>query len=255
MELAPIILFVYNRPLHSQEVLFALEKNELAQDSIVYIYADGIRDNAKEDEKKRVQEVRELIKKEWKFRKIHIIEREYNWGLAKSVIDGVTEVINKYGKVIVLEDDILVGKYFLAFMNEGLEMYKDEETVYGVTGYCHAHSGTIQEQTYFLPIMSSWGYGTWLNKWSEINFDERELLNEVLTKKLETKLDFGNINFYQMLKDQISGKNDSWAIRFYVTMFLNKGMFLYPNISLLKNIGFDGTGVHCHKDGSKIHYG
>ncbi|MBZ9632351.1 FkbM family methyltransferase [Salegentibacter sp. LM13S] len=243
--MAPIILFVYNRPWHTEQTLEALMKNELADQSILYIYSDGIKKNAPKEDLKKIKEVRTLIRKKNWCKEVVIIERDENLGLANSVIKGVTEIIKKHEKAIVLEDDIVTGKNFLQFMNDGLRVYEFEKQVYGVSGYCFPSSKEIQGATYFLPIMSSWGYGTWLDRWNQINFAGEELLCSVISKGLEKKLNFLRFDFWEMLKDQVSGKNDSWAVRFYVSMYLNQGLFLYPNTSLIKNIGFDGSGVHC----------
>lgn len=253
--LSPIILFTYNRPWHTRQVIDALAQNMEAKDSILYVYCDGAKENSIADNLVKIEEVRNIVNSENRFKEVIIKFQKKNKGLANSIIDGVTAVVNSHGKVIVLEDDNVVGKYFLEFMNKGLDMYQDEESVYGVTGYCFPFNGKIRDTTYFLPIMSSWGYGTWANRWSKINFDGRGLLDQVISKKIGNKLDFGSLGYYQMLKDQVAGENDSWAVRFYVSMYLNKGVFLYPNVSLLTNIGFDGTGVHCSLDASKNHNG
>ena len=248
MNLAPIVLFVYNRPWHTEQTLNTLALNNLADKSVLYIYCDGPKKNASEESLKKINEVRQLVKaKKW-CKEVIVIEKDINLGLANSVIKGVTEVIEKHGSAIVLEDDIITGTYFLKFMNDGLNLYKDEKEVFGVSGLKFPSSSVIKKSTYFLPIMSSWGYGTWVDRWNKINFDGNELLDIVKSKKIENQLDFGTITYYKMLKDQTLGKNDSWAVRFYVSMFLQKGVFLYPNITLLKNIGLDGTGVHCNND-------
>lgn len=253
--LAPIVLFVYNRPWHTDQTLKALMLNELADESELFIYCDGPKPNALKEELNKIIEVKEVIRKNKWCNKVTIIESDNNLGLANSVIKGVTEVVERFGKVIVLEDDIISGEFFLKFMNMGLNLYKEEDCVYGVSGYSFPYKGRIKEETYFLPIMSSWGYGTWLDSWKKINFDGEDLLEQVKKKELDGSLDFGDYNFYQMLKDQVAKVNDSWAIRFYVSMFLNKGLFLYPNTSLIKNIGFDGTGVHCEYDKSNLFSG
>lgn len=247
MNLAPIILFVYNRPWHTQQTLEALMLNDLADQSTLYIYCDGQKESATEDEKQNIVKVRELIKqKDW-CKQVIIIERDANMGLANSVIQGVTEVIEKHGSVIVLEDDILSGKCFLNFMNNGLNLYKDEKKVFGVSGHQFPSSKKVDKPTYFLPIMSSWGYGTWIDRWQEIEFDGKKLLNIIEEKNIGPNLDFGNIKYYEMLKQQVVGKIDSWAVRFYVSMFLKNGVFLYPNKKLIHNIGLDGSGVHCKR--------
>jgi|TARA_R110002020_G_scaffold63136_3_gene168433 FkbM family methyltransferase len=253
--LAPIILFVYNRPSHTEQTLEALSNNELADQSVLYIYCDGPKQNATSEDVKNIEDVRQILEKKQWCREVIIREQDHNLGLANSVIQGVTQVIEKHGKVVVLEDDILTGTYFLKFMNEALDLYKNEQKVFGVSGYRFPTSQKIKEETFFLPIMSSWGYGTWKDRWKRVNFNGDELLDLIENKGIGDKLDFGNLKYYKMLKDQVGGKNDSWAIRFYVSMFLEKGVFLYPKQSLLKNIGFDGTGVHCAIDNSKAHQG
>ena len=124
-------------------------------------------------------------------------------------------------------------------------MYEHEKRVYGISGYKFSTSGNIKESSFFLPIMSSWGYGIWKDRWEKVSFDEKKLLDIVDKKRIGKSLNFGYLDFYQMLKDKVNGENDSWAIRFYVSMFLRGGVFLYPQHSLLQNIGFDGSGVHC----------
>lgn len=248
MSLAPIILFVYNRPWHTELCLEALTRNVLADRSTLYIYCDGPKHNVTEEDFKKIKEVRQVIrKKEW-CKEVIILERTKNLGLAESVIKGVSEVIEKHGNVIVLEDDIVTGKYFLKFMNEGLDLYQHEEKVFGISGYKYPSGKRISTSTYFLPIASSWSFGTWIDRWNKVNFNGIELLKIIDNKKFKLKLNFGGNPFYEMLKDQTIGKNDSWAIRFYVSMFLNNAYFLYPNKSMIENIGFDNSGVHCGLD-------
>jgi FkbM family methyltransferase len=253
MNLAPIILFVYNRPWHTSQTLEALMHNELADQAELYIFADGPTADASEESLKNIKETREVLNEKSWCGTVHITIRATNMGLANSVVDGITQVINKHGKVIVLEDDIVTNTHFLSFMNDGLDLYKNEKKVFGVSGFCFPSSEKIKIDTYFLPIMSSWGYGIWADRWKMINFDGENLLKKVELEKVESDLNFGNINYFQMLKDQVAGRNDSWAVRFYVSMFFQKGLFLYPNISLLRNIGFDGTGVHCDADVTTIY--
>ncbi|WP_228850338.1 FkbM family methyltransferase [Aegicerativicinus sediminis] len=248
MELAPIVLFVYNRPEHTLKTLRALSENDLADKSELYIFADGPKPGADSQTLEDISRTREVLGQAQWCKEVHILERETNIGLANSVIDGVTQIVNKYGKVIVLEDDIVTSTGFLTYMNIGLNMYTSETRVYGISGYKFPSFKPILDDTFFLPIMSSWGYGTWKDRWNRINFDAKDLFEKVKIKGVLNKLNFGNLNFKQMLIQQIEGEIDSWAIRFYVSMFLDKGLFLYPRESLLINIGFDGSGVHCNDD-------
>ncbi|MCB4808732.1 FkbM family methyltransferase [Tamlana sp. 62-3] len=245
MNLAPILIFAYNRPLHLQQTLDALSSNSEAKHSNLYIFCDGAKPNMQELDLKKIESVQIIAKNENRFKTVSVIKRTCNYGLSKSVITGVSEVIKKYKRVIVLEDDIVVSKYFLGFINKGLEVYKNDKKVFGVTGHCFSTNKSITNNTYFLPIMSSWGYATWLDRWDKINFNGYELLKEIDNRQLADEINFGELQYYNMLKNQVAGVNDSWAVRFYVSMFLNKGVFLYPKIPLLSNIGLDGSGIHC----------
>lgn len=248
MHHAPIVLFVYNRPEHTRRVLEALSKNVGAQESELYIFADGPKEDASKADIQKIQDVRNVVlEKKW-CGKIHTVFSEHNKGLANSVISGVTEVINLKGKVIVLEDDIITSTFFIEYMNMGLNLYKDSENIYGISGYNYQVTSNVKEDSYFLPIFCSWGYASWANKWADINFDGVELLASIKEASLSNKMKFGIYDYFSMLKDQVDGLNDSWAVRFYASMKLKNGLILYPKESLCWNIGFDGTGVHCAAD-------
>lgn len=243
MSFAPIILFVYNRPWHTRLALSALKQNELADQSVVYIYADGPKENATDEDLNRIEEVRRLIKSELWCKSVSIIESEKNRGLANSIIDGVTKTLKKHGKAIVLEDDIVTSKQFLPFLNGALDYYEEEEIVFGISGFTYP-SGTPLTETHCLPIGCSWGWATWESRWEKVSMDAVYLEKKISEKKLQPSFNFGNYPFYEMLNDQIEGRVNSWAIRFYASMFLNNGLFVYPKNSLVKNIGFGAEGSH-----------
>jgi hypothetical protein len=242
--LAPIVLFVYNRPWHTQQTIEALQKNELASESELFIYADGAKNN-KANEK--VKEVRNYIKTVDGFNKVTIIERENNWGLADSIIDGVTQTVNKYGRVIVLEDDLVTSSYFLRFMNDALEVYKDNNEVASIHGYLYPIDNMIGvPDTFFIKGADCWGWATWARSWELFELNGQKLLDELQYKKLQKEADFNNSYGYsRMLKDQINGKNNSWAIRWYMSCFLQNKLTLYPKRSYIQNIGNDDSGTHC----------
>lgn len=242
--LAPIVLFVYNRPWHTQQTIEALQKNELASESELFIYADGAKNN-KANEK--VKEVRNYIKTVDGFNKVTIIERENNWGLADSIIDGVTQTVNKYGRVIVLEDDLITSSYFLRFMNDALEVYKDNNEVASIHGYLYPINNMIGvPDTFFIKGADCWGWATWARSWELFELNGQKLLDELQYKKLQKEADFNNSYGYsRMLKDQINGKNNSWAIRWYMSCFLQNKLTLYPKRSYVQNIGNDDSGTHC----------
>jgi hypothetical protein len=165
---APIILFVYNRPWHTKQTVEALQKNELAKDSELFIYSDAPRDASAEQ---AVQEVREYIRNIDGFKNITIVERDENWGLAKSIIDGVTKIVNEYGKVIVLEDDHVTSKYFLNYMNDALEFYKDTKEVWHISGWNYPLGGIFSSKKTFLwRVMNCWGWATWADRWQHFEY-------------------------------------------------------------------------------------
>ncbi|MGE3613202.1 MAG: glycosyltransferase [Sulfurimonas sp.] len=241
MNFAPIVLFTYNRPWHTRQTIEALQKNELACGSELFIFSDAPKN---ENAVEKVNEIREYIKNIDGFKKITIIERDKNWGLANSIIDGVTKVVNEYGKIIVLEDDLVTSPYFLRFMNEALEMYKDEPKVASIHGYIYPIEGL--PKAFFIKGADCWGWATWREKWSIFEPDGHKLLDELNKRRLQKEADFNNsYGFTKMLKDQIKGKNNSWAIRWYMSAFLKDMLTLYPGQSYVHNIGLDGEGTHC----------
>jgi hypothetical protein len=238
---SPIVLFVYNRPHHTRQTVEALQKNELASESELFIYSDAPKN---ENSVSKVNEVREYIKIVDGFKKVTIIEREKNLGLADSIIDGVTKIVNEYGKIIVLEDDLVTSPFFLRFMNEALGMYKDEPKVASIHGYIYP----IEDlpETFFIKGADCWGWATWKDKWTVFEPNGQKLLDELKDKKLTKEADFnGSYGYTKMLKRQIQGKNNSWAVRWYVSAFLKNMLTLYPKQSYVQNIGHDSEGTHC----------
>ncbi|MEL6142382.1 MAG: hypothetical protein AAFU67_12260, partial [Bacteroidota bacterium] len=237
--LAPIVLFVYNRPDTTQATLQALALNKLAIESRLIIFADGPKVTTSNEEKEAILQVRAVIRN-WTdhFGEVVIKEREQNLGLAKSIITGVSEVIKVYGKVIVLEDDLITAPGFLAFMNEGLTKYAAVDKVFGLTGFKAPSRRPRLHNTFFLPVMSSWSWGTWANRWESVSFDGPTLLKEIEARGEGKDMNINGYDFYHMLKSQVAGEINSWAIRFYTSMFLQCKWFLYPSYSLVQNIGF-----------------
>ena len=157
MTCAPILLFVYNRPEHTRRCIESLTRNALAADSTLYIYADGPKDTTQQT---AVDEVRSYLRTISGFKTVNLIERKENWGLARNIIDGVTTQVNRYGKVIVLEDDLVVAPYFLQFMNDALETYKDEPKV-GHIQACDFTQDPSLPDTFLIKWTGSWGWATW----------------------------------------------------------------------------------------------
>lgn len=239
---APILLFVYNRPEHVRRNIQALLKNELAAESELFIYSDAAKD---ETSQAAVKEVRAFIRSIQGFKKITITERAENWGLARSIIDGVTTQINRYGRVIVLEDDLVVAPHFLQFMNDTLETYRDEERVGHIQACDFTHDPSLPD-TFLIKWTGSWGWGTWDRAWKHFNADGKALLTELESRKLTYTFDFnGKYGYTRMLRRQIEGKNNSWAIRWNASLFLKGILSLNVGKSLVQNEGFDGSGTNC----------
>lgn len=239
---APILLFVYNRPEHVRRNIQALLKNELAAESELFIYSDAAKD---ETSQAAVKEVRAFIQSIQGFKKITITERAENWGLARSIIDGVTTQINRYGRVIVLEDDLVVAPHFLQFMNDALETYRDEERVGHIQACDFTHDPSLPD-TFLIKWTGSWGWGTWDRAWKHFNADGKALLTELESRKLTYTFDFnGKYGYTRMLRRQIEGKNNSWAIRWNASLFLKGILSLNVGKSLVQNEGFDGSGTNC----------
>lgn len=238
-ELAPVVMFVYNRPIHTEKSLESLQKNKLAKETILYVYADGSKLNSSTEEKKKITDTRNIIKTLTGFKQVVLIEKEKNEGLAISVITGVTEIVNKHGKVIVLEDDLLVSPYFLDFMNEGLDAYESSPNIYSINGYMFP----VEHQTpsvVLLPYTSTWGWATWAEKWKvfNTNMEGKEFLKS--NPFLACRFNLGHYKY----NDMLSFENNSWGIKWYFSVFIRGGLNVFPTISLVRNIGFDGSGTN-----------
>ena len=242
MNYAPILLFVYNRPSHTRQCIESLLNNPLASESHLFIYADGAKDETQQAD---VNEVRKFIHSIDGFKHITLIERTENWGLARNIIDGVTTQVNRYGKVIVLEDDLIVAPSFLQFMNDALETYKDEPKVGHIQACDFTQDPTLPD-TFLIKWTGSWGWATWDRAWKHFNPNGKELLQELEARKLTYTFDFnGKYGFTRMLRRQIAGKNNSWAIRWNASLFLKDILSLNVGRSLVQNEGFDGSGTNC----------
>lgn len=241
-DFAPIALFVYNRPSHTRKTVEALLANAEAMQSALHIFSDAPRN---EGACQSVAEVREYIRSISGFKSITIVERENNFGLARSIIDGVSSICNQYGRVIVMEDDLVTSPYFLTYMNVALTLYEFDERVISIHGYLYPIKGTVPE-TFFLKGADCWGWATWKRGWALFEPDGRVLLQELVQRKLIHRFDFGGaFPFTKMLRRQIKGKNDSWAIRWHASAFLKDKLTLNPGRSLVLNIGTDSSGTHC----------
>ena len=264
--LAPVILFVYNRPFHTSQSLQALALNDLAQDTKLIIYADGIN---KEADSKNVQEVRKIIRQKMPFKSVEIIESDNNKGLMNSIIDGVTETINQYEKVIVLEDDLLTSKGFLNYMNDALNFYEKEQKVMHISGYMfpvrnlfdslfNNFVGKIIDydfaknisETVFYQSTSCWSWATWKDRWNFYNPNAEDLYKKLNESGKMYRFDLdGSNQFKSQLEMNISKKRLTWSIKWEASVHLEGGLCLHPTQTMVKNIGHEGSGSSFDSSG------
>lgn len=252
MKFAPIILFVYNRLEHTRKTISHLVDNEGAKDSELYIFSDGPKDIKAENQ---VDEIRNYIRGIQGFKNVHIFCRNENAGLQKSIVSGVQEIIKEHRKAIVLEDDVITNHNFLRYMNYALEMYEDDKDVFSISGYAFVdfHTKKVPD-VYFLSLTSSWGWATWKDRWEKLDMKASGWEELRDNKGLRNRFNLeGGYDWYSILVRQTSERAyNSWAICWYWTVFKNRGLTLFPKTSLVENIGFDGSGVHCGDDNIKF---
>jgi hypothetical protein len=241
-KLAPIVLFTYRRV--PKETIESLLQNELSSQSELFIYSDGYKTDA---DKNDVSEVREYLKTIKGFKSVTIKEAEKNKGLASSIIGGVSDVVNKYGKVIVLEDDLIVSSDFLEYMNDALEFYKSDDRIWSISGYgpklpCLEN---YDKNLYLSPRASSWGWASWKDRWNSVDWDVKDFEKLKQDNQMRKQFELGGDDIYKMLELQMLGKIDSWAIRWCFSQFLQNTYTVYPVKSKIVNDGFsDAKGTH-----------
>lgn len=245
MNLAPILLFVYNRPEHTQLTVEALQKNLLASSSDLYVYSDAPKTELQQDS---VERVRELIHGIEGFNSVTIIERDENKGLAESIVDGVDSLINKFGKVIVLEDDLVTSPYFLSYMNDALQTYENSNQVMHVSGYCFPFNNKGLPETFFLRVSTCWGWATWASSWRYFKKDT-SIMKQFDMNMINSFNFSGTYDYFSHLELNQKGEINTWAIFWYASVFLRGGLCLHPANSLVNNVGNDNSGVHSIKSG------
>jgi hypothetical protein len=243
--LAPIVLFVYNRPQHTRQTVEALQSNDLSNQSDLVIFSDAAKDD---NAAPQVQEVRQYLKTITGFKSVQIVERNENWGLAKSIIQGVTEVVNQYGRVIVLEDDIVTSPAFLQFMNQALDFYEQENKVWHISGWSYPIPTDGLGDVFLWRAMNCWGWATWADRWQQFEKNPEALIkNWTAEEKKRFDLDGSGV-FWSQVKANAAGKITTWAIFWYATIFQNNGLCVNPAVSYVENVGLDGSGIHCDSE-------
>jgi hypothetical protein len=236
--LAPILIFVYNRPEHTLRLIESLVNCELSKDSDLFVFIDAPKPDATNIDKNL--QVEKIVRNITHFKSVTIYKNEVNKGVDKSIMDGVSKIINIYGKVIVLEDDLIVGLDFLRFFNWALSSYEEDLRIYSVNGFMFPVDFD-KNTVVLLPTISSWGWGTWKNRWKKFEFEEKNRNIIVKNTELSNRFNLPGIDYAKMLIEN----KECWDINWYFYVFKNNGLNIYPSKTLVKNSGFDGSGVHC----------
>jgi len=255
MKAAPIVLFVYNRFTHTCRTVEALRKNDLAAESDLFIFSDAWKTPETEQS---VRDVREYIRKIAGFKSVRVVERDRNWGLANSIIDGVTVVLNQYGRIIVLEDDLVTSPYFLEYMNAALDHYENDPKAFSIGAYNFPVKtmpipSHYPWDTYASFRCCSWGWATWGDRWKRIDWGMADYNTFARDRTAQELFNRGGPDMSGMLKMQYEGRIDSWAIRFCYAHHANRMHCIYPVKTLVMNIGLDNTGMHCGVDPRREH--
>lgn len=246
-DLSPIVIFTYNRPEHIKLLIQSLKENPLSKRSDLIIFSDG---NKGEDDRKSVTAVRGILNKvavSGGFRTIQIYESEYNRGLADSIIYGISAVMAKYDRAIVLEDDLIVSRHFLKYMNDALKFYKDDKHIWSVSGFTRDIDllHTVNTDMYFSVRAQSWSWGTWRDRWEKIDWNVTDYSVFKYDFNRRKRFNAGGNDMASMLDRQQCGKINSWAIRFCYSQFLHDAYTVQPVSTLVQNAGQDGSGTNC----------
>lgn len=245
MNYAPVTLFVYNRPTHTRKTVEALLKNKEAAETDLYVFCDGPKADSIPEQQEKINAVRDYIRSVSGFKSITIFESTVNKGLAQSIIEGVTSIINKHQRVIVLEDDLVTSTGFLSYMNTGLDVYENNETVISIHAYNYPIPTLGLPETFFIRGADCWGWATWKRGWDLFESNGALLKKQLEEQNLVHQFNINGSNpFFDMLIQQIEGKVNSWAIRWHASAFLKNKLTLYPAKPVVFNIGLDNSGTH-----------
>lgn len=257
-QLAPIALFVYNRPEHTKKTLETLKQNVLSESSRLFIFADGPKEGCRQEQIERIAKVREIIRSDRWCGEVNIYESPVNRGLGESVRAGVTQILSQFGKIIVLEDDLLTSKGFLSYMNKALDFYQKYPAVFSIGGYTYPKEKMrIPEDypfdTYVCLRNCSWGWATWKDRWDKIEWGV-PTYDYIKTHPacLEALNRMGDDEFDILYDNKEKGLN-IWSIQFTIAHFVNHAVAIYPCQSYVNNLGLDGSGENCGVQDSLRH--
>lgn len=239
----PVAVFTYNRPRHTHSALEALSRCAGLEQCCIYLFSDAPRGA---DQVAQVSETRAVLR-QWASRLGAIlVERSDNLGLSKSIVSGVSRLCDDYGRVIVLEDDLIVSPDFLTYMVAALERYEREAQVMQIAGCTLASPNLLERDAFFLPVTTTWGWATWRRAWQQFSWVPQDLATARTEPQWLERFNLhSTYDYLQMLDDRLAGRNDSWGILWWYAVSRQRGLVLYPKTNMVQNIGFDGSGIHC----------
>jgi len=238
--LVPVVIFAFNRPKHIGDLMTSLSLNPEASETEIFVYIDGPRNGT--DKIKTIEVSKNISKFQEKFAKINIIKRTTNYGSALNIVTGISEQFNTYNALIILEDDLIVSKKFLSYMNSSLTTYENERQVFHISAYSDFLSTSSLVTCHFSSGMNCWGWGTWKDRW--LHFDNQNIefiMRSILPEKYKFNFDNSH-DFFLQLDENKHGIMKTWAIFWYAAIFLQSGLSLNPSLPLAINRGNDGTG-------------
>lgn len=250
MSYAPIIIFVYNRADHFIETYNALAACKEAKESELFIFSDGAKNEAGIAKVNKVRAAVSAIKDAGDFKSVTVTESPVNKGLAASVIAGVTDVINKYGKAIVVEDDCKVSPFFLGYMNKALDYYKNNKKIGSVAGYTPMIKlpNDYKNDVFAAYRSCSWTWATWKDRWDGVDWELKDIKDFYKSPKLIRRLNSNGSDRFMRLYRQTKGNGSSWSVRFGAHLVKKDLITVYPRYSYNSNIGCDESGVHSKAD-------
>lgn len=242
MSMVPIVIFAYNRPDTTAELLESLKRNQEAPDSDLYVFIDGPKTT---QEEYNVQKVRNLFATLTGFHSVNVHASNENLGLARSVITGVSQILNEFDAAIVLEDDLIVSDDFLLFMNDAVATYRDRRDIWSISGYTPelAISGSYGHDIFLVPRPQCWGWATWRDRWDTIDWDV-QLFSLMKDKRQRAIFNKGGDDLYRTLDMERHGRIESWAIRWCYAAYLQHSYTVNPITSKVQNIGMTDSDSH-----------
>jgi hypothetical protein len=244
--LAPICLFVYNRLSETKQTVTSLQKNFLARESELFIFSDGPKTDM---DSEKVNQVREYIKSISGFKNITLFESPQNKGLANSIISGVTQIIEQYGKIIVLEDDLILSANFLDFMNAAILFYQNDLRIQSISAYSpFIEFDFVYADVFFHHRTFPWGWATWKNRWNITIFDKEKIKKSIHNnRQLKNFTKCCGNDISKMLLGSLNGINNSWYVRWVYNHYINNTFAVFPVLSKVANIGFTNNSTHCSR--------